>query len=148
MVKSARRRHFVQTQCPSLRRRAQRLLPMTRVSVRPGMLESSLKSRGMVPAGNPHPSRRRRAPNGTICGISVVELKSQIFSNGNDVSKKQEHSGAGIRPDWDTLNPALTFGRLYSSRSPACPGCRRPTVRTPSPLWRPNTQADLTGSAQ
>ena len=32
---------------------------------------------------------------------------------------------------------ALTFGRCFSSRSPACPGCRRPTVRTPSPPWRP-----------
>ena len=56
------------------------------------------------PGGDcPHPSRRRRAPNGTICGISVVELKSR---NGNGASRnKQEHSGFGIRPDWDTENP-------------------------------------------
>ena len=26
-----------------------------------------------------------------------------------------------------------TLGRCFSSRSPACPGCGRPTVRTPSP---------------
>ena len=86
------------------------LLPMTRVSVRPGMLESSWKSRGMGPAvvcplgctvqgldlglesrgftdrarqgpWNPRHSRRRRAPNGTICDISVVAVKSQVVSS-------------------------------------------------------------------
>ena len=35
------------------------------------------------------------------------------------------------------LSSALIFRRCFSSRSPACPGCRRPTVRTPSPPWRP-----------
>ena len=28
-------------------------------------------------------------------------------------------------------------GRCFGSRSPACPGCRRPTVRTPTPSRRP-----------
>ena len=42
-------------------------------------------------------------------------------------------------------SPSFTLGRCFSNRSPACPGCRRPTVRTPSPLWRPeapNTQTN------
>ena len=81
---------------------------MTRVSGRPGMLESSWKSRGVAcllgctdqvhrpdlglesrgftnracqGPWNPRPSRQRRAPNGTICDISVVEVKSQVVSS-------------------------------------------------------------------
>ena len=85
---------------------------MTRVGVKPGMLESSWKSRGMGPAvacllgctvqvhrldlglesrgftdracqgpRDPRPFRRRRAPNGTICDISVVAVKSQVVSS-------------------------------------------------------------------
>ena len=51
---------------------------------------------------------------------------------------------------------ALTFGRCFSSRFPACPGCRRPTVRTPSlpwmpkdreESWRPNNKASPKKSA-
>ena len=35
-----------------------------------------------------------------------------------------------------------SFGRCFSSRSPASPGCRRPPVLTPLPFHRPNTQAN------
>ena len=38
---------------------------------------------------------------------------------------------------------ALVFGRFFGSRSPACPGCRRPTVRTPSPPWMPRDPGRL-----
>ena len=38
-----------------------------------------------------------------------------------------------------TCNPALTSWALFQQSLPACPGCRRPTVRTPSSLRRPRT---------
>ena len=49
-------------------------------------LDLGLESRGLTDRAcqgpwNPRPSRRRRAPNGTICDISVVAVKSQVVSS-------------------------------------------------------------------
>ena len=50
---------------------------------------------------------------------------------------------------WDTTSGwherlgFFAFGRCFSSRSPGCLRCRRPTVWTPSPRWRPKHPGSL-----
>ena len=57
-------------------------------------------------------------------------------------SNKAENDGSSPF-DLLELASALIFGRCLSSRSPACPGCRRPTVLTPSLHGGTNTQEEL-----
>ena len=121
------------------------------------------------PIAQAHPERGETDASHTSCDVITRNLKSsdrpghvasvekESADSGGRIFKEETLVESELLPVMMTTevttllfvdffhNSTLTFGRCFSSRAPPCPGCRRPTVRTPSPspLWRPRTPKQM-----